>query len=318
MRAITRFGLAISFAVAGCSMDGTDPGDGDGMQDDDDDNDPDGDEDLPPPETGFQIVTPEIEIAPGEEVTYCYYTTVPIDAVAGVKRWESHMTPGSHHLILYLLGNGPADGTLTEDCNFFDGGSGAPVWAYAAQTVDAAFAMPDGVGMDIGADQRAVVQMHYLNASDDPIVAHVAINGETHEPGAEYIKAAPYVTYNTQISIDPGEPGSAGGSCQVPPNAKFFLMSTHSHRFSTRTEVKNGGEMVLESNNWEHPESQAWEAEPFYEFTSGRLDYRCEYFNGSEQVVETGDSALTDEMCMAVGYFFPATRSIFCLNSLAL
>lgn len=317
MRAITRFGLAISFAVAGCSSDGTDP-DGDGMQDDDDDNnDPGGDEDLPEPETGFQIVTPDIEIAPGQEVTYCYYTTVPIDAVAGVKRWESHMTSGSHHLILYLLNNGPADGTLTEDCSFFDGTSG-PVWAFAAQTVDSAFAMPEGVGMDIAARQRAVVQMHYLNASDDPITAHVAINGETYESGAEYIRAAPYVTYNTQIHVDAGEAGYVSGSCQVPPDVKFFLVSTHSHRFSTRTEVTDGAEMVLETDNWEHPDTATWNAEPFYEFSSGRLDYRCEYFNSSEAVVETGDSALTDEMCMAVGYFFPATRSIFCLNSLAL
>ena len=33
------------------------------------------------------------------------------------------------------------------------------------------------------------------------------------------------------------------------------------------------------------------------------------------ETVQTGDSAETDEMCMAVGYFFPATGPIFCLNS---
>jgi hypothetical protein len=33
--------------------------------------------------------------------------------------------------------------------------------------------------------------------------------------------------------------------------------------------------------------------------------------------VTEGQSAATDEMCMAVGYFFPATAPKFCINSFA-
>jgi hypothetical protein len=303
--------LALCLSLAACSQDAVD---------DDDDPTPGGSDaggELPAPETGFQIVTPELEIAPGQEVTYCYYTTIPIEQTAGVKRWESRMTPGSHHLILYFLPSlSQPEGTLTQDCEVFGGaGAGAPIWTYSSQTPEAVMALPDGVGMDIEAGQPAVIQMHYLNAGDTTLRAHVTINGVTFEPGAIYEKAAPYVTYNTQIDIPAGGTGFVQGTCAVPDGAKFFLMSSHSHQFSTLTRVTDASEMVVESNNWEHPTVATWYEDPFFEFASGALTYRCEYLNTSSARVRTGDSAKTDEMCMASGYFFPAEGPVFCLNS---
>jgi hypothetical protein len=271
---------------------------------------------LPPPEQGFQILTPDIEIGPSEEVTYCYFTTVPIEQAAGVARWESRMTPGSHHLILYFTSSlGRPEGTLTEACDISSGGLDVPVWVYASQKPESRSPMPAGVGMDVAARQPAVVQMHYLNTSDQALVASVAINGHTYGPGESYLEAAPYITFNTEISVPPGQSSSVSGSCPVDGEANFFTLSTHSHRFSTQTRVRDGQAMVVESDNWEDPEAREWPGEPFFHFASGTLTYECEYFNFTDQTVNTGDSAETDEMCMAVGYFFPADRAVFCVNS---
>ena len=65
-----------------------------------------------PPGSTFRITTPDITIHAGEEVTYCYYTTIPTTETLGVKRWSSTMTPGSHHLILFFGDSGKADGTI--------------------------------------------------------------------------------------------------------------------------------------------------------------------------------------------------------------
>ena len=100
----------------------------------------------------------------------------------------------------------------------------------------------------------------------------------------------------------------------MPAGSKFFALSTHSHKFTTRTEVKDGNAMVFESTNWDHPGSATWSAEPYFTFSSGRLSYRCEYNNTTGNTVGEGDSAQTDEMCMAVGYFFPSTSAKFCYN----
>jgi len=48
------------------------------------------------------------------------------------------------------------------------------------------------------------------------------------------------------------------------------------------------------------------------------LTYECSYDNtgtNANRTIQTGDSALDDEQCMAVGYYFPATKPGFCFNS---
>ena len=296
---------SIACSSEGAGPDGDDPTDADA-----------GADDVPEPETGFQIVSPDIALMPGEEATWCYYTVLPVDVASGVKKWESVMTPGSHHMILYTTASETRpDGTLTEDCEVFGGGFDAPVWTYAAQTPEAEFPMPEGVGMSIAANQPVVVQMHYLNASDSELVANVTINGHTFAGNESYQKAAAYVTYNTQINVPPGQSGGVSGTCQIPSGASFFTMSTHSHQFSTQTRVSDAGSMVVVSDDWEHPEVAEFPAAPFFQFQSGSLTYECDYFNTSNAMLQTGDSAETDEMCMAVGYFFPADGPVFCLNS---
>lgn len=307
----TLFVAILVVGMIGCSSESSDPGD-----DPDDPSSPDAGGDIPEPETGFQVVTPPFDLAPGEEATWCYYTTLPNAAEAGVTKWESSMTAGSHHMIMYSTTNETQpDGTLVEDCDLFGGGLDAPVWTYAAQTPTAEFPMPAGVGMTIIPNQPVIIQMHYLNASDQALTPSVTINAHLFEAGATYDKAAAFVTYNTQISVPAGMTGTAGGTCQTPSGAKFFTMSSHSHQFSTETRISDGQNMIVQSTDWEHPEVVNFAAAPFLEMTSGSLTYECDYFNYSNQTVQTGDSAETDEMCMAVGYFFPADKPVFCVNS---
>lgn len=278
----------------------------------------DGVDATPAPAEGFRIQTPPIRIEAGQEITYCYYTTIPTTRTIGVKKWSSTMTPGSHHLILFFHSGSQADGTITANCGFGGGAGQLPFWTYSAQTPTQSAPMPAGVGMTVNAGQKAFVQMHYLNTSDAPIMASVTIDAEAYAEGEAYTPAAAYVTYNTQIDLAANSTGSAGGTCNVPADAKFFALSTHAHHFSTHTEVKDGASMVFQSDNWDHPGAVSWPVDPFYTFASGKLTYRCDYDNTSGARVRTGDSAQTDEMCMAVGYFFPATAAKFCINSFTL
>jgi hypothetical protein len=232
-----------------------------------------------------------------------------------VKRWRSTMTPGSHHLILFFTGSAQQpDGTLTEDCGFGASVASAPVWAYAASEPEADFDLPHGVGMAIEPQQHLFVQMHYLNVGTSELRAHVTVDGETFAQGESFTQAYAFVTYNTQIDIPAGMEGEVSGTCDVPSGAKFFTLSTHAHQFNTLATVRDGNDMLVETTDWEHPEVRRWNEDPFYTF-QGPLQYHCEYRNTSGERVQTGDSARTDEMCMAVGYFFPATRPVLCVDS---
>ncbi len=310
--------LAGLVVAAACNGDG-----GGGGGDDDDGVDVDAGSN--PPVEGFRIQTPPITIAAGQEVTYCYYTTLNIPRVMGVKRWSSTMTQGSHHLIVFFQDHSQPDGTIDQSCGGVGGSiTNLPVWTYSAQTPIQESMMPAGIGMQVNQGQKAYVQMHYFNASDAPIEASATIDAEAYAAGEAFTPAAAFVTYNTNINIPAGSTGMATGTCSVPAGTKFFTLGTHAHKRATLTRVSDGTTMVFESMNWEHPGARLWDANPFFSFASNQLTYRCEYDNRtgptSGMPVREGDSAATDEMCMAVGYYFidgaTSARSRFCVNSL--
>jgi len=275
----------------------------------------------------FDVTSSDIVINPGQEVTYCYYFHTPNTETVGIRKWTSDLTPGSHHMILFLDSGGgtpPPDGTVDENCGFGNGTS-VPVWVYAAQTEHAEAVLPadDGtgkpIGMDLAPGTAAFYQMHYLNATDQPLTAHVNVKGYAIPKGTAYTNTAAYVTYNGNISIGPGATNvTASQTCPIPAGVQFWTMSTHSHKQSIGTAVKDGSTIVFQSQDWEHPGSQDWTAAPFFSFSSGQLTYECTYNNigdNASRTVTDGSSAQTDEMCMAIGYFFPATKSRICYNN---
>lgn len=310
----TRVCLALVLAVAACKSGG--PGNGD---DDDDVDAPAG------PDRGFQVISPDITIAPGEEVTYCYYFRTPNTEPMQINRWKSEMTPGSHHMIMFQTTNDimPPGTVSSSQCGFGGGGFNVPIWTYAAQTPSAEIQLPtnDGTGMplaqDIQPNSPAFFQMHYLNGTNDPITVHVQLDAYALAAGTPYTKTAAFVTYNGSISIPSPSTGHVESqSCSVPDGAKFWMMSTHAHKQAVHTAVKDGTTVAFESDNWEHPGAASWST-PFFEFRqTGRLTYECTYDNARTQggPIVDGDSAATQEMCMASGYYFPATKPLFCYD----
>ena len=320
-------GLFAFMFVIGCGGGGGTSNDQ--MMGDDNPPMPDGG-DITPPARGFQIVTPDIDIQPHQEITYCYYFRTPNTEPMAIKKWVSSMTPGSHHLIMFTT---PQDqmppGTISAaNCGFGGGSTNIPSWTYSAQTPMAEMQLPadDGNGkplaIDIAAKSAGFVQMHYYNPSDNVIKAHVTINAEALDAGAAYTKTAAYVTYDTNINIGPGATNVVETlTCNSPSNAKFWLMSTHAHKQAIKTEVYDGTMMAMMSTDWAHPIPATWMTSPFFTFSTGKVTSRCTYNNTGDnagRTITAGDSAATDEMCMASGYYFPATKSVICLGGLIL
>ncbi|CAN5425982.1 hypothetical protein BH11MYX1_BH11MYX1_24370 [soil metagenome] len=274
----------------------------------------------------FTVRSSDITLLPGEETTKCFYFHTPNTSAVAVKKWTSHMAPGSHHMIMYFASGGSSkpDGTVDEDCGL--GGNSIPVWVYAAQTEDQELALPsdDGTGMplaqNIPAGQAAYFQMHYINLSDAPETVHVELNAFALAEGVAYTPTAAYITYHQGITIGPDQVGAvATGNCAAPAGVKFWTMSSHAHKQAVHTQINDGSDIVFQSDDWEHPGAKSWDAPPFYTFTNPKLTFSCTYNNNNANdlnhltTIHTGQSALTDEMCMATGYIFPATQFKGCL-----
>jgi hypothetical protein len=59
--------------------------------------------------------------------------------------------------------------------------------------------------------------------------------------------------------------------------------------------------------DWEHPGVALWKGPDFLTVNAGdTFTYSCSYENTASTAVTVGETAATNEMCMAVGYYFPA------------
>jgi len=317
--------LASILALVGCQKndgnngDDTDAGNGSGSGSGND------------PGAAFTIQSTDTVIpsGTGNEQTYCYWFKTPNTTPIAVNKWVSDMTEGSHHMIFFAGGSFPADlpnGGLdmSNRCGLGTGnGTNQPAWVFASQTAHLEENLPadDGTGKPLAQIIQpgtvGAFQMHYLNATDNPLTVHVKLSAYALPDGAAYTRTDPYITYNYDITIGPGATGvQATASCPTPAGQKFWTMSTHAHKQAVDTKIADTNGMIFESTDWEHPGDKTWNATPFYT-VAGNLTWTCTYDNTGDNKANTvvqGTSAATNEMCMATGYTFPSTKATFCLS----
>ena len=275
----------------------------------------------------FTVRSTDFTLTPGTEVTKCFYFTTSNTETVAVNKWTSMMTTGSHHMIVLLNPGGtqPADGTIDESCSIGNAQGGSqPVWTYASQQAGTLQSQnlpaDDGAGkplaQNIAAHTKGYIQMHYLNVSDQPMTVHVELNAYALAAGTAYTQTDAYITYQYQINIPAGATGvKVPASCPVPAGVKFWQMSTHAHKQAVATQVTDGSNMVFASTDWEHPGAKEWDS-GFFTFAQPKLSWECTYDNTGDNAghaIQQGQSAQTNEMCMATGYYFPATGPKFCV-----
>jgi hypothetical protein len=277
---------------------------------------------APPPSTlAFTMTSTDLTLQPGEETTKCFYAHTPNTAQVEINKWVSDMTPGSHHMIVFSsLGTQPPDGTI-DDCS----GANVPVPVYGTQIPHEELAFPtdDGFGKPlaqfIDPNTALYFQMHYLNTTDGPLQVHVSLSAYALPPATDVTRTDLFATYNQDIAIPPMATNYVvTATCEVF-DKKFWQMSSHSHKQSVATAVKDGDNTVFASTDWEHPGSQRWDSKTgFYQFKTPSITWSCTYNNtgdNANRTVKSGLSAQTNEMCMATGYYFPAVGARGCFMS---
>ena len=258
-----------------------------------------------------RMSVPAFTVDPGAEVSPCYYTTIPDEAASEIVRIESSMTPGSHHLVLFHTDEALApDGTFG-DCDgllSFATPQEMPRWIYAAQEEEQTFQAPDGVGISLPPGSHVVFSLHYVNASTEPL--DVSIDLTLFYAKRNVTAAGSFVSYAPDISVAPHEQGMVNGHCKLPHGAKTFLLTTHSHQFTTSARLDRwaGGvniERLLLTEDWEHPTVEKWDS-PWLTFGADEeLAYTCFFDNTLDDALVDGESAVNEEMCMAIGWYFP-------------
>jgi hypothetical protein len=279
----------------------------------------------------------QLVVQPGQEIFLCYYVTLPNTAEIDIGGFQSWMSPGSsHHFIVYQQGTGPfasglfaqapqPNGTITT-CGF-----GTGTWVYATSTPGEVVGMnfPESVGLPFAAGTQINLNMHFINPSSMTLYPKVKLNILFAKNVKD--KAAVMVSFNRQIDVPAATSSGPGtqtvsGTCTAPAGSKFFTMSTHTHKHATAAVIQfvSGGksreivhtgstqsypldQVAGSGTDWEHPGVAEWTAPDFLTVQQGdSFAYSCSYTNTGSTNVTVGETAASNEMCMAVGYYFPA------------
>lgn len=272
---------------------------------------------------GFRIQTPDIVTAPGEPGTWCYFFRAPETGAMGIRKWTSSMGAHTHHLILYAtydtdwnpLERQPA-GTLVNGCGDQEDGYGA--WLYAAHSPHERLVLPadDGGGLPLGMEilpgQPLLLQMYVINQTA-PITTSASLHAEAL--AGAYTKTATYQTINDSLEIPPGT-SSHTQTCAVPPDVKFWRLSTRTHQYAIESRIEDAGSPLVVATDWQHPAAATFAAPDFHAFSPDGLTYSCTYANPTGSPIQYGGSEESEEVCIGIGHFFPATRPALCVNSL--
>ena len=273
------------------------------------------------PERGFQITTPDIVITPYQEIAYCYYFRTPNLETLAIKRWRPKMPAELKQLSLVTFPTElePPGRVSAVNCPLINvnNGSELPTVLYLAnhENDEMTFPSNDGTGKAVAqslpANTPVIMRMHFLNTASTPVTLRAVLDAFAYEAGVAFTPASTYITYGGGINIAPLSAATFSKTCTVPAGLTFFRTSMYTHKQGVHTYLKDGtsGSVVYENTDWENPIVKNWSAPSFHTFPNGSLTYQCDYVNPTNRTIRSGISTATDENCVSINYFFPATAT---------
>jgi hypothetical protein len=282
----------------------------------------------PPPDKGFQVHigpsnydNPETQyvVNPGQE------TNMNFPAVSGNDQsvlyyWRQYrMRPGSHHLIVNAN-----DGAGT--------GTGVGRRLGGAQNLvrdnpEHGVAAPEnqGIGIPLNAKTPLSVNLHYMNATDKPMIQEAWVNFWYKDPSEvkEQSKEL-YSMGGLAMAIQPGQHTTLGRySCAIDTPGRVLSLYGHRHantvRFSAWRTRNGKSDLVYEDYDWHDPlvveynsVTQNGTPDPVAQRGGGvsgildllpgdTMDWECEVQNQTNKVLRFTNEVYDGEMCILIG-----------------
>ncbi len=241
----------------------------------------------------FDVVTPEVTIGAGQEKMYCYYITVPnelaMDYLVGLQGG------GGHHMSLMTTSVPRPAGTI-EDCTSAE--SNAPLRWFVLITQS----LPAGYAVDVPAGQQLVVQFHYINALDTPILVRDVARFHLVDPTTVATWVATMVSSYLDFSIPPGVPTSVTWDCALDEDRQLLELFGHMHELGLRMEIDIDGGAQYIADPWQSgfrdtPPATTFFGAPISLAAGTMFHSTCAWLNGGTNTV-----VYPSEMCLTFAY----------------
>lgn len=309
---LASFSLAVLGAVgaAGCK-ETPDPGTGDSSL-----------LDPPPAGQGVQF-TMTTRIEAGTEAEHCKFVKAPPEGLL-INRDEVRFTAGSHHFLLYLtpyqdIPTKNERGEAVDTGKVFDCSEGATngwrvtnlVGGSQNGTGESIVHFPSDVAMTVPGNAVLLMNAHYVNASAEPVDPEVRINLFTIPESQKKHEGGLLFWFDIFIRAMAKGTGRAQMQCALPDDVTITNAQSHMHRrgvgyAAELTDPTGQKSTIYESDDWEGVYVK--EFEPGFQVKGGSsIKFHCDYENPNDHSVYQGPRS-TDEMCMFIASYYPATN----------
>ena len=240
----------------------------------------------------------EFDVPPYKEIYKCQNFANPFTGDASIGEFESHMTPGSHHLLLFYKGD--ATDAPIEDCS----GLEFAATPYSTQLPDDSLAFPPGIAAKIPQTDGFRIQSHYLNTTGDTIKAHVEVTFHLDDPKKVTANAGVLFVVQPDIHVAPHSTADVTYDCSLPMDMNIMKASSHMHQHGTKFTSTIAGAKFYDTTTWSEPMPEFF-APPRVAHQGDPLHFDCTFVNESTTTLTFGESALTNEMCILGASFYP-------------
>ncbi|MBX7084279.1 MAG: hypothetical protein K1X88_34040 [Nannocystaceae bacterium] len=224
----------LGMTLAACAADG-----GGGNQDGGDSSSTGGgempvDERVEVPADGPDVLNfggAEFVVQAGEDVMMCY----SVDYTGGEVAYKNAISlqgKGGHHVILLGAKEPLAAGTV-EDCS-----DGMDMSKYDLLMIPQE--LPPGYGTILPAGRHMVIQSHYVNTTDHPILVRDFVQLDLIPMEEVQTFAAPIATNTIDITLEPGKTGEVSFDCTIDEDVELLMVGGHMHEWGTKFETKIG------------------------------------------------------------------------------
>jgi hypothetical protein len=184
-------------------------------------------------------------------------------------------------------------------------------FVYGAGVGTPAMEMPAGTTRVINEGISIILQMHYLNASDKPVKTLSSVDLELAEEGEALQEVGTLIVGTLNLNLPPQKITDVKSTCTKHGKLEHvFAAFPHMHQLGTALAVTAGadGSMpVVTVPKWDfRDQGTALINPPLGIGADLPIQTRCSFNNTTAKTVKFGLNT-SDEMCMTVLYFWPAS-----------
>ncbi len=260
---------------------------------------------VPVPEAAsdyVDIVTQDLVINPGEDTMLCQHVTTDRELI--IDTFVGLQGAGGHHIALFTTTEPKESGTL-EDCSTPD--SNRPL-QWFINTLQ----LPAGDALRVPAGMHLVMQFHYINSGDEPILIRDVGRIHTVPEASVSTWITSLIAQDFDLDLPPGNV-TRSWECAVPFDRDIVAVLGHMHEAGASFKLEVDGTSIYEISSWKpsfrdnSPVSTFYDA-PLHIPAGSKLRTTCEWNNlGSTPI------PYPVEMCLTFAYVAGGSEPYQCL-----